>query len=109
MHRLACLIICALSLLTSCNRNGGKSIETVNPNWKRIPDSWIKKATAYTYSKKPDTGLLSECAKLIKPDTLYNPHAEHADPDYGFVFNSVHVDLDGDGNDELLCLQGWDV
>lgn len=109
MQRPACLIICALILLMSCNRNRVKSNETINPNWKKIPDSWIKKATTYTYSKKPDTALLSEFAKLIKPDTIFNPHAQHVDPDYGFIFNSVHVDLDGDGNDELLCLQGWDV
>ncbi|TWI95958.1 hypothetical protein JN11_04233 [Mucilaginibacter frigoritolerans] len=111
MHRQSrFIILVSVLLIMSCNNIGNqfRGKETVNASWKKIPDSWIKKATQFTY-KKPDTTLLSEFAKFIKPDTLNNPHAMHVDPDYGFVFNIVRADLDGDGNDELLCLQGWDV
>lgn len=111
MNRLPCLIILVIVLLmVSCDDTGKqfKSKGIVDTRWKKIPDSWIKKATQFGY-KKSDTLLLSEFAKLIKPDTLFNPHVMHVDPDYGFIFNSVLVDLDGDNNNELLCLQGWDV
>jgi hypothetical protein len=109
MYRLVRPVIFILILImASCNNNKLKNNETINVSWKKIPDSWIKRATQFNY-KKADTGLLSEFAKLVKPDTLFNPHTMHVNPDYGFVFNSVRVDLDGDGNDELLCLQGWDV
>jgi len=108
MNRLPCLIILiSVLLVLSCHRTHENNVN-INANWKKIPDSWIEKATHFSY-KKPDTTLLNEFAKLIKPDTIHNPHAEHINPDYGFVFSSVHVDLDGDGKDELLCLQGWDV
>ena len=78
------------------------------PTGKKYLIVGSKEQCSFTY-KKPDTGLISEFAKLIKPDTLFNPHATHVDLDYGFIFNSVRVDLDGDGKDELLCLQGWNV
>ena len=76
--------------------------------WKKTPTSWIEKVKGFNYSKN-DTTLLKEFADFIKPDTLYNPHAMHVDPYYGPVFNVMFADLDGDRNDELICLQGWDI
>lgn len=109
MHRLARLIALIIVLfMVSCKGKNSPQKETVNANWKRIPDSWIKKAMHFGY-KKPDTTLISEFTKFIKPDTLFNPHTVHVHSDYGPVFNSIYADLDGDGSNEILCLQGWDV
>lgn len=107
MFRPAYLVIFVFFLLNGSCKDV-KDKEHIDKTWKKIPDSWIKKATDFTY-KKSDTSLLSEFAKLIKPDSLVNPHTEHVNPDYGFVFSSIHTDLDGDGIAELLCLQGWDI
>jgi len=84
------------------------STALIDAHWKKIPDSWISKALKFNY-KKPDSNLIAEFAGLIKPDTLFNPHLQHIDSDYGRVFNLLRVDLDGDGKDEILLMQGWDV
>ena len=104
------ILLVVVFFIMSCNTIGNHSErkEIIDTNWKMMSDSWIRRATQFSY-KKPDTGLISEFAKFIKPDTLFNPHRVHVNPDYGYIFNSVLVDLDGDGKDELLCLQGWDV
>lgn len=109
MRRLPYLILLVFSLLIiSCNHTGSqiKNRVTIDPSWKKIPSNWIEKALRFNY-KRTDTSLISEFARIIAPDTLYNPHAEHVDPDYGRVFNAVSVDLDSDQQNELLCLQGW--
>ncbi|MGZ3835912.1 MAG: hypothetical protein ACXVB0_20525, partial [Mucilaginibacter sp.] len=31
------------------------------------------------------------------------------DPGYGRIFNAMSVDLDSDGDDEVICLLGWDI
>lgn len=108
MSRFISLALLTLALLAASCKNHIESKARVDPGWKKIPDRWIRNAIGFNYGK-PDTSLISAFAQLIKPDTLDNPHAEHVDPDYGPVFNAILVDLDGDQNNELVCLQGWDV
>jgi hypothetical protein len=111
MNRLPFLVtLCSVLSVFSCRQSGNtnRNKSTIDAHWKKIPDNWIKKATQFGY-KKPDTSILREFARLIKPDTLFNVHTVHDDPDNGFIFNSVYVDLDGDGQNELLCLQGGDL
>ncbi len=111
MRRIFYLITLSFVCLEiSCSQNT-KQIDKnqeINILWKKTPTSWIEKVKRFNYSKN-DTTLLKEFADFIKPDTLYNPHAMHVDPYYGPVFNVMFADLDGDRNDELICLQGWDI
>ncbi|MBS1523115.1 MAG: hypothetical protein JST50_19100 [Bacteroidetes bacterium] len=105
MSRLPFLIIIFSVLFSiSCHIGSNKS-EAINAKWKKIPDSWIKRATQPAY-QKPDTVLLHEFAKIVKLDT---GGESPSDSGKYAVFNSLHVDLDGDGKDEFLCLQGWNV
>jgi hypothetical protein len=94
-------------IILSCNNANrkDKTRDAIDPKWKKIPGSWIKRAGNYSYAKT-DTGLVAEFAKLISPDTVDHSGGRLVS-DYGFMFNSVFVDLDGDNNNELLCLQGW--
>jgi hypothetical protein len=107
MNRLPYLITLTLSLtLLSCQHKS--SPVKIDHTWKKIPAGWIEKLQKFDY-KKPDTTLLTEFGNIIKPDTINNPHPQHVREDYGFIFNPIFVDLDGDHRNEILCLQGWDV
>lgn len=97
------LIIFSVLFSISC-RSVSNNNEPINVKWKKIPDNWIKNATQLA-NQKSDTMLLHEFAKIIKLDTVGN---SPSDSGRYAVFNSLHVDLDGDGTDEFLCLQGWD-
>lgn len=111
MYRLSIVIALATTLLiVACRQKNSstKPDKTINPNWKKIPDSWIEKARHYNY-KKSDTAFISEFAALVKPDTLSNPEKGDRDATYNSIFNIIAADLDGDETDELICLQGWDV
>ena len=111
-HFFRLILFIPVLLITCCNNPGNqqKIAGAVYASWKKIPNHWIEKAIHFDYKrKKPDTALLTEFIRIISPDTVFNPHANHVDPNYGFIFNVIQTDLDGDGKDELLCLQGWDV
>ena len=74
----------------------------------KIATTWIEKVRRFDYSRNTAT-LLSEFQTFIKPDTLYNPHAEHIEEGYGRVLNPLFADVDSDGVEELICLLGWDI
>jgi len=111
MNRACLIVFIPLLFVLSCHSDKDKSnanTQSINKAWRKIPDSWINRALRFNYGKV-DTTLLHEFANFIKPDTLNNPHTEHVDPNYGLIFNCMSVDLDGDRQDELVCLAGWDV
>ncbi|TFF36295.1 hypothetical protein [Mucilaginibacter psychrotolerans] len=74
MIRLPYLIALTFLLaLSSCKHQN--TLAKVDPTWKKIPGSWIAKLQKFGYNKKPDTSLLTAFTRIIKPDTMYNPHA----------------------------------
>lgn len=111
MLRFCCLFMVCAMLLASCGNRSNPSAanHTIDTKWKKISDSWIEKAKRFNYNRREDTSLISEFSKLIGSDTIPYAHTEHVDPDYGRIFNEVSIDLDSDGQAELICLQGWDV
>jgi hypothetical protein len=107
MDRACLIIFLPLFFVLSCHSDKANN-QPINKTWVKVPDSWISRALHFKYGKV-DTTLLHEFANFIKPDTLNNPKTEHIDPNYGLIFNCISVDLDGDQQDELVCLVGWDV
>ena len=107
MNRACLIIFIPLFFVLSCHSDKANN-QPINKTWVKVPDNWISRALHFKYGKV-DTTLLHEFANFIKPDTLNNPKTEHVDPNYGLIFNCIAVDLDGDQQDELVCLVGWDV
>lgn len=107
MYRLAYLIVLYLLFCTSCQNQRKQSAinQTIDKKWKKIPDDWIERAQRYNYAEKSDTSLVSEFSRLISPDTLLKQNL--GERNVPAVFKLINTDLDGDGESEIICLQGW--
>lgn len=114
MHRFSPAIAIAFALFfVSCNHRNNTKID---PKWKKIPDNWIEKARSFSYKKtesplvtgiyvrKEDSILLADFDRIIKPDTIGKDTSESG---LRTTFNIMAADLDGDQNNELICLMGW--
>jgi hypothetical protein len=107
MRTRFCPILLAIILFVSaCGQHSGTAIHAtlvVKPGWKKIPDSLITKILTLHYTVR-DTGLISQLADIIKPDTaLKRSESEES------VFNIVSADLDGDGHNEIIGIIGYDA
>lgn len=74
----------------------------------KIPTEWVDKIHHFNYTRNTE-GLLLEFDHFISPDSLVNPHIQHANSGYGRVLNAMFVNLDEEPGDELICLLGWDI
>ena len=98
-------------LLFVLNRLDAQVDTTVHKDYNvkiKVSAEWIEKVRHFDYSKS-DKELITAFEGFIKPDTLFNPHAEHVAEDYGRVFDPLFANLDGESDNELICLLGWDV
>jgi len=113
MYRIFLFFLLIACLCWSCNpfdKKPGKIVRKKGSNNVNIeiPDQWIEKVRHFDYSRD-NKALLHEFESFIKPDTLANPNAKHVDDDYGRIFNTMFIDLDGEPGEELICLLGWDI
>jgi hypothetical protein len=95
-------------MLLSCRHQSATDGYAVDGNWKKIPDEWIEKARQFDY-KKIDTALFIEFAKFLNPDSLLDSQIKRSGTDSRLTFNLINADLDGDGQTEIICVQGWDT
>jgi hypothetical protein len=110
MCRFLLFITLFSSLLSACvrtSKNEHDNQKNNKINGIKIPSWWIEKASHFNYTRD-NIALLRQFNSFVKPDTLFNPHAEHVDPGYGRVFNILFTDLDGETGDEMIGLLGWD-
>jgi hypothetical protein len=112
MFRLFIVLVISSFLFFSCGHhkddNPAKTVQKGNNFNVKIPSGWIEKLRHSNYVRK-DSSLLYEFEHIVGSGLLNNPHWQHVDPNYGRVFSALSVDLDGDGNDEMIAFLGWDV
>jgi hypothetical protein len=114
MRRLFTLVSLLLLTIYGCNHHDNSNVYSNKHKPDdytvkiHVPDKWINELRRFNYTRD-DSTQLRDFDNIIKPDGPTNPHAQHVDPGYGRVFNAMSVDLDSDGNDEIICLLGWDI
>jgi hypothetical protein len=107
MRRIFILITLVLAFFSVFSQNKVTPKKDYNTNIK-IPSAWIEKIRHYDY-KQNNAPLLREFDSFIKPHSLSVPDYEKdIDKSKPGILNPVFVNLDGDTNDELVSIIGWD-
>lgn len=112
MSRLLIFLFISSFLCLGCkHQQSNEPVKTAHDSTHfmlKIPSEWIEKLLHSNYTRK-DSTLLYEFEHIVGSGLINNPHWQHVDPNYGRVFNAMSVDLDGDGNNEVIAFLGWDV
>jgi hypothetical protein len=107
MQRFFILTISLSLLLASCKQPKKAAPKQGFHTDIFIPSAWIDKVKNYDY-KQNNAPLLKEFDSFLKPDSLFVPSfQENLDKTKAGILNPIFTDLDGDGNNELLCTIGW--
>jgi len=75
----------------------------------KVPSQWIEELRHRDYQKN-SKNLLREFDSFVKPDKLFVPDYYYKDGDTtrDGLLNPIFANLDGESNDEMVCLMGWD-
>lgn len=112
MSRFFAFIFLITFISNACTNTSGKShihsVKKVKDDFNvniKIPSNWIEKVRHYNYNQD-NAALLKEFENIAKP-LFVTDGQEQTDKEREGILNPMFTNLDGESENELICLMGW--